>query len=43
MIDGKLDTTKLPLELLEGFGYRIPTSGINLMILKLLDSYLSPW
>jgi len=31
MVDGKLDTTKLPAELLNGFGYRIPTSGINLM------------
>lgn len=29
--DDKLDTNKLPSELLEGFGYRIPTSGINLM------------
>ena len=29
--DGTVDTTKLPENLLEGFGYRIPTSGINLM------------
>ena len=31
MVDGKLDTNKLPKELLTGFGYRIPTSGVNLM------------
>jgi len=31
MIDNQLDLTKLPANLLEGFGYRIPTSGINLM------------
>jgi len=29
--DGNLDTEKLPIELLQGFGFRIPTSGINLM------------
>lgn len=31
MVDGKIDTNKLPVELLNGFGYRIPTSGVNLM------------
>ena len=31
MVDGKIDTNKLPKELLTGFGYRIPTSGVNLM------------
>ena len=29
--NGVIDTNKLPKELLESFGYRIPTSGINLM------------
>jgi hypothetical protein len=41
MIDGKLDTIKLPLELLGG--YRIPTSGINLMNIKVVGFYLSSW
>ena len=27
----KIDHTRLPLEVLQGFGYRIPTSGVNLM------------
>lgn len=31
MVGNKLDVSKLPTNLLEGFGYRIPTSGINLM------------
>ena len=29
--DNTLDTTKIPEELLEIFGYRIPTSGVNLI------------
>ncbi len=29
--DGTLNTQKLPTDLLQGFGFRIPTSGINLM------------
>lgn len=29
--DGTIDLTKLPEDLLEIFGYRIPTSGVNLM------------
>ena len=30
-VDGKIDNSKLSKELLEAFGYRIPTSGVNLM------------